>query len=60
MEPVKGGMLANPLEKVKEVFEKANPNISVASWAIKFAANLDGVITVLSGMSNIEQYVNTI
>ena len=55
MEPVKGGMLANPPEEVKEVFKKANPNVSFASWAIKFAANLDGIITVLSGMSNIEQ-----
>ncbi len=45
MEPVKGGMLANPPEKVKEVFKKSNLEISVASWAIKFAANLDGVIT---------------
>ena len=60
MEPVKGGMLANPPEKVKDVLKKANLEASVASWAIKFAANLDGVITVLSGMSNIEQMEDNI
>ena len=60
MEPVKGGMLANPPEQVQEVFKKANPNASIASWAIKFAAGLEGIITVLSGMSNIEQMEDNI
>ena len=41
MKPVKGGMLANPPEKVKDVLKKANPEASVASWTIKFAANLE-------------------
>ncbi len=60
MEPVKGGMLANPPEEVKEIFKNENPELSFASWAIKFAANLDGVITVLSGMSNIKQMEDNI
>jgi len=55
MEPVKGGMLANPPQTVKDVFEKAEPGSSTASWAIRFAASLEGVITVLSGMSNLDQ-----
>lgn len=60
MEPVKGGMLANPPQSVQEIFKKVDPEASYASWAIKFAANLEGVITVLSGMSNVEQMADNL
>ncbi len=55
MEPVKGGMLATPPEPVKQILSASEPESSAASWAIRFAADLEGVITVLSGMSNVEQ-----
>ena len=55
MEPVKGGALANPPEQVKALFDAAKPGASYASLALRFAASLDGVLAVLSGMSNLEQ-----
>ena len=55
MEPVKGGALANPIPAVREIFEAANPALSPACWAIRYAASMDGVITVLSGMSSLAQ-----
>lgn len=55
MEPVKGGTLAKPPEKVRKIMEEEAPGMSPASWAIRFAASLEGVYTVLSGMSTMEQ-----
>jgi predicted aldo/keto reductase-like oxidoreductase len=55
MEPVKGGTLANIAPKLEEMFKTANPNRSIASWALRFVGSLDGVMTILSGMSNEEQ-----
>lgn len=55
MEPVKGGTLANPPESVARVLREADPDASLASWAIRFVASLEGIVTVLSGMSTLAQ-----
>ena len=55
MEPLKGGNLANPPESVANILKAADPDNSVASWGIRYAADLEGVLVVLSGMSTLEQ-----
>lgn len=51
MEPVKGGSLANPPEEGKKAFDELG-DASYASYAIRYTAGFEGVLTVLSGMGN--------
>ena len=55
MEPVKGGTLAAVPNAVREIFRQCDEKASPASFAIRFAASLPGVMMVLSGMSTMEQ-----
>ena len=59
MEPVKGGNLVNLPESAKKVLEDLHGG-SVASYAIRFAASLPGILMVLSGMSTLEQMQDNI
>ncbi len=55
MEPVKGGTLARLPERAAKLFREADSRLSTASWALRYACSLEGLVTVLSGMSNLEQ-----
>ena len=60
MEPVKGGCLAKLPDDSEKKLKTLDPNASAASWALRFAASQEGVLTVLSGMSNVEQMEDNI
>ena len=54
MEPVKGGRLANPPAEVRDLLKEFT-DLSPAQESLKFPLSLDNVMTVLSGMNDIDQ-----
>ena len=55
MEPIKGGSLASFSDDIMDVFHSARPGKSAASFALRYVATLPNILTVLSGMSSMEQ-----
>ena len=55
MEPVKGGSLATLSEDIAARLRAVQPEWSLASWAMRWVAELENCRVILSGMSDEEQ-----
>lgn len=55
MEAIKGGGLAKLPKEAESILKGLDPNASIASWSLRFSLEKEDVITVLSGMSTLEQ-----
>ncbi len=56
MKPVKGGFLSDPpAPKALARMREMHPDRTPAEWVLRFAASQDGVLVVLSGMSDFAQ-----
>lgn len=60
MEPVRGGILVSLDEDAASFLKEAKPDKSIAFCAIRYAASKDQVMTILSGMNNLEQTIDNI
>ncbi|MBP5516427.1 MAG: aldo/keto reductase [Bacteroidales bacterium] len=60
MEPLLGGQLANLPQHCAEMLKQQNPDVSIASWAFRFAGNQPRILTVLSGMTYMEHLQDNI
>ena len=54
MEPLRGGELVNLPKEAADILQEAKPNSTPAEWAFRFIASQPNVMTVLSGMTQME------
>ena len=60
MEPIRGGRLARPPEKVAKIWAEATVQRTPAEWALRWVWNHPEVTTVLSGMGSMQQVVENV
>src|SRR5574344_188946 len=60
MEPLKGGMLASLSKDAEKILKEAEPDKTIASWAFRYAGSFSDVITVLSGMTEMEHLMDNV
>lgn len=60
MEPLRGGTLANVNSSLRAMLADAHPELSPAGMALSFVGTLPGMLTILSGMSNMDQLTENI
>lgn len=60
MEPVRGGRLADLGPKSNAILKEAAPQRSIASWAMRWLAGKENILTILSGMNTPEQLTDNV
>ena len=60
MEPVRGGKLSSVTPEADAMLKEYNPEASISSWALRYAAGFPNVQVVLSGMSAMEQIIDNV
>jgi len=58
MEPVKGGLLSRLPEDAHNQLQALEPGRTDASFAIRFAAGMEGILCTLSGMNSLSQVLD--
>ncbi len=60
MEPLKGGYLSSLKSEFEDILYAVTKDVSIASWAVRYVLQLQGVFMMLSGMSTLDQVLDNV